>query len=297
MFNKAMLVYNASAGQAELGSQLGAVMGELAPQIGELALMGTKQPGDAERFCRERAADYDLLLILGGDGTVHECINGIAPLADAPVIGILPGGTCNDFSRMLGLPQELDQAARTLMQGNTRRIDIGRVNDRYFTNFVGIGLITDASENINPQLKERIGKLSYLLSTVQTLKSAEPFRFTMKHERGQEDGEAVMIFVANGRYLGTRELPIPEVAAADGCLDVAVVREAGLPLLKDLLKMKNLQEWESGTETIEITRVKELLLTTERPMRADTDGEIYMETPLSISVLERKLAFLIGEAD
>ncbi|WP_217560753.1 diacylglycerol kinase family protein [Paenibacillus sp. GbtcB18] len=295
MFGKAILIHNGSAGQAEAGSRLGAVIGPLAAGIEELTLVQTKEPGDAERICRERGEETDLLLVLGGDGTVHECVNGLAPLADPPVVGILPGGTCNDFSRALYIPQELERAAETLMQGRTRPVDIGRANDRYFSNFFGIGLITDASVNINPQLKGTIGKLSYFISTLQTAASADPFRFTLKHDSGRADGEAVMLFVANGRFLGTRPLPLAADALYDGVLDVAIIREAGLPLLKELFKIKNFGEWDSEKSSFEFIRTTSLKLTTDQPMQADMDGEIYVHTPASISVLGKKLTFLVGE--
>ncbi|MGE6230098.1 diacylglycerol/lipid kinase family protein [Paenibacillus chitinolyticus] len=295
MFGKAILIHNGSAGQAEAGSRLEAVIGPLAAGIEELTLVQTKEPGDAEWICRERGEETDLLLVLGGDGTVHECVNGLAPLADPPVVGILPGGTCNDFSRALYIPQELGRAAEALMQGRTRPVDIGRANDRYFSNFFGIGLITDASVNINPQLKGTIGKLSYFISTLQTAASADPFRFTLEHDSGQAGGEAVMLFVANGRFLGTRPLPLAADALYDGVLDVAIIREAGLPLLKELFKIKNFGEWDSEKSSFEFIRTTSLKLTTDQPMPADMDGEIYAHTPASISVLEKKLTFLVGE--
>ncbi|MFC9777058.1 diacylglycerol/lipid kinase family protein [Paenibacillus chitinolyticus] len=295
MFGKAILIHNGSAGQAEAGSKLGAVIGPLAAGVEELTLVQTKEPGDAERICRERGEETNLLLVLGGDGTVHECVNGLAPLADPPVVGILPGGTCNDFSRALYIPQELGRAAEALMQGRTRPVDIGRANDRYFSNFFGIGLITDASVNINPQLKGTIGKLSYFISTLQTAASADPFRFTLEHDSGRADGEAVMLFVANGRFLGTRPLPLAADALYDGVLDVAIIREAGLPLLKELFKIKNFGEWDSEKSSFEFIRTTSLKLTTDQPMQADMDGEIYAHTPASISILDKKLTFLVGE--
>ncbi|MEC0245310.1 YegS/Rv2252/BmrU family lipid kinase [Paenibacillus chitinolyticus] len=295
MFGKAILIHNGSAGQAETGTRLGAVIGPLAAGIGELTLVQTKEPGDAERICWERGEETDLVLVLGGDGTVHECVNGLAALADPPVVGILPGGTCNDFSRALYIPQELDRAAETLMRGKTQTVDIGRANDRYFSNFFGIGLITDASVNINPQLKGMIGKLSYFISTLQTVTSADPFRFTLEHDSGQTGGEAVMLFVANGRFLGTRPLPLAPDALYDGVLDVAIIREAGLPLLKELFKIKNFEEWDSEKSSFEFIRTTSLKLTTDQPMQADMDGEIYVRTPAEISVLGKKLTFLVGE--
>ena len=234
MFKKALLIYNANAGQSEIGEQLAVIASLLAPAIDEFTMLQTKERGDAERYCRELDEQTDLLLILGGDGTVHECVNGLSVLEHPPVVGLLPGGTCNDFSRSLHIPQSLRQAAETILEGRVRQVDVGRMNDRYFSNFYGIGLITDTSENINSELKGMIGKLSYFLSALQKVRSADSFHYVIETAEERLEGDAVMILVANGRYVGTNALPGNVSQLTDGLLDMYIIREAGLPLLLEV---------------------------------------------------------------
>lgn len=294
MFEKALLIYNGSAGQADIGEQLATLTRILAPVIGELTLLQTKEKGDAERYCRERAEEVDLLLILGGDGTVHECINGLGALEHPPVVGVLPGGTCNDFSRTLGLPQQLAQAAEAVVEGRQLAVDVGVMNNRFFSNFYGIGLITDTSENINSELKGKIGKLSYFLSALQTVRAAESFSFELETDQGVWTGEAVMILVANGGFIGTNELPRVDNRLTDGLLDIYVIREAGLPLLLELLSQKTSKQWDPESSTIDYLQSSRVTIRTEVSKRADTDGEIYMETPAELSLLPKHLKFIIG---
>ena len=294
MFNRAMLVYNGNAGQGETSSLLESVTGTLAGSIPELTLMAALEPGDGERLCREHGEAFDLVLIMGGDGTVHECVNGLAALKQAPPIGILPAGTCNDFARSLGLPPDPAAAAEEILKGQAVQIDIGTVEDRVFTNFFGVGLITEASDNIDPSLKGHFGKLSYYLSTLQTVRQAEPFRFVLEWDGGRLEDEAVMIYVSNGRFLGARPLPFTLEFMADGRLDVLVIREAGLPLLKELLAWKEEGQWQPKDDSIVYFQASSLKLITETPMRADTDGEKYIDTPCEIVVRRRALSFLTG---
>ncbi|MFS0725624.1 diacylglycerol/lipid kinase family protein [Paenibacillus sp. 1P07SE] len=295
MYEKALLIYNGAAGQADIGERLATLTRVLAPAINELILLQTKEKGDAERYCRERAEGVDLLLILGGDGTVHECVNGLSGLAHPPVVGVLPGGTCNDFSRTLRLPQQLAQAAETITEGRTLAVDIGVMNDRYFSNFYGIGLITDTSENINSELKGKIGKLSYFLSALQQVRAADTFAYELETDQGLVTGEAVMILVANGGFIGTNALPGDHDRLTDGLLDVYVIREAGLPLLMEVLSQKTGKPWDPESSSIDYLRSTRVRIRTEEPKRADTDGEVYMETPAELSLLPQHLTFIVGD--
>ncbi|ANF94677.1 diacylglycerol/lipid kinase family protein [Paenibacillus bovis] len=294
MYTKGLFIYNGNAGSVD-STQVGDVLGILSAELPELNVRRTSEPGEAERICREEAEQYDVLYILGGDGTVHECVNGLAALESPPVIGVLPGGTCNDFSRTLWMPQQLPRAAEVLNERRTRTLDIGTANGHYFTNFYGIGLISETSQNINSDIKGTFGKLGYFLSTLQTVRTAEPFQFEMSHDGGEISGEAVMIYAANGRYLGTNPLPFHDESLEDGLLDVLIIREAGLPLLRELLSRKTPGQWSPESSTIEYIQTSRLTIRTERPMPADTDGEIYLETPAELGVLPGKLTFLVGE--
>ncbi|WP_186326502.1 diacylglycerol kinase family protein [Paenibacillus sp. Y412MC10] len=294
MYHRALLVYNRSAGQQETLQQLAAVIPILADGIKELVLIQTSAPGEGEAVCREQGEAYELILVMGGDGSVHECVNGIAALEQPPLIGILPVGTCNDFARSMNLPVELTLAARALMKGQVRALDIGMAHDRVFTNFFGVGLITATSENINPDLKGAFGRLSYFISMLQTVRSAEPFSYRMEYDGHSSEGEAIMIYISNGRYLGTRPLPFTFDSLTDGLLDVLIIREAGLPLLKELLSRKVEGEWKPANESISYVRAASIKLITDESMKADTDGEIYMETPAAVSVKPRRLRFLTG---
>ena len=105
----------------------------LAPAVHELVLVRTDEPGEGEKLCRERGEQFDVVFILGGDGTVRECVNGLADVQNPPLIGILPGGTCNDFARSLGISPDIETAAREVLQGRAVSIDLGRVNGKILT--------------------------------------------------------------------------------------------------------------------------------------------------------------------
>ena len=173
-FAKGLLLHNEHAGgqKTPVIDQVLHVLKETVRHVDHKVLT---QPGEGEKICANLGADYDVVIIYGGDGTIHECINGIARLKSRPIIAVLPGGTCNDFSRAIGVPEELDSACRLLKTGVIHEVDIGVMNDRFFMNFWGIGMVTETSENIDGNKKSRIGKISYYLSALETVRNPSFF--------------------------------------------------------------------------------------------------------------------------
>lgn len=295
MFQKALLITNGKAGQAQENPEIQRAIQLLSTEIPQFKIIQTAKQGDAEQIAQEQGEQCDLLIVLGGDGTVHECINGLMRLTSPPVIGILPSGTCNDFARSLSIPMEFVPAAEAILTGHLRRVDIGQVNQRFFTNFCGLGLITEASNNINPLFKDWLGKLSYYISALQALQKPVAFRFKLNTPTKAYEGEAVMIVAANGCFLGTKALPNWGVLPDDGELDVFIVRQAGLQLLKEwMASAANFERQDVDSSIMEHFRTSELLVETEQVLEADTDGEVYLQTPLSLTLKKQALKFAIG---
>lgn len=282
-FKKAIVIYNGNAGQKDITRTLGICVPILSTAIEELVLLKTEGPGHARRICAEYGEQTDLVVILGGDGTVHECINGLASLEKRPAIAVLPGGTCNDISRTLKMPQDLQGAAEAVVSGNLVPLDAMRINGRYALNFWGVGLVTEASNNIKGSEKALLGKVSYYLSAVRTMREMDPFYYTIDCDGETYEGEAVMILAANGHYIGTNELPFHNIRADDGLANVFIVKNTNLALLKEILTTDVTAE-EKANEILHCSG-KDITIKTEETMEADMDGEVYLETPAHIQVL------------
>ncbi|RLQ93197.1 diacylglycerol/lipid kinase family protein [Falsibacillus albus] len=295
-FKKGLLIFNGKAGRKGLNKNLQDCVPVLAEQLDELTLMRTQKAGDGERLCREHGSRYDIVFILGGDGTVHECLNGIAQLDAPPTVSVLPSGTCNDFSRLLKVPQDISEASRLISTGEVAEMDLGKVNDRIFSNFWGIGLISEASENINASSKNMLGKISYYISALQTVKEAMPFSFKITCDEQVIEDEAVMILVANGCFIGTNRLPLSKICADDGMLDILIIRQAGFELFKNLITGEEPPDWNHDDSNVIHIQAKECKIETQELMKADMDGEVYEEgTPAHLSALQKKVSFLRGD--
>ncbi len=167
----------------------------------------------------------DRLLVWGGDGTVRRSIHTLLrrDLAHV-VVGILPAGTGNLLAKNLGIPIDLDEAARIAVTGEPRPIDVGLVNGQHFAVMAGTGfdamMIRDADEN---DLKERFGRLGYVIAGARNT-GIDPARFEVTID-GQRCffGEASGVVIANvGTILGGLEA-FPDADPTDGRLDVGVI--------------------------------------------------------------------------
>ncbi|WP_054704527.1 diacylglycerol kinase family protein [Bacillus sp. JCM 19041] len=294
-YQKAILLYNQRAGQEDAQELLQKTLAKLAPEIVEFTIIQTLKQGDAEKICLEQSVDIDLLLIMGGDGTVHECVNGIMKQEGRPTIAILPAGTCNDLSR--GLQNEtLDEALEAILEGNTQAIDIGQQNEQYFSNFSGVGLITEASKEIEEETKDKFGKLGYVISAVRSLKEPQSFSYQLETEEGETStGEAVMILAMNGKYIGTVGLFEDNISLSDGFLHLFIIKEAGMTLIKNMYDQVRMDNgWLNDPEGLEILRSTSFKLKTTPSLDIDSDGEQNEQTPVMYKLHKGELTFICG---
>lgn len=173
-------------------------------------------------------------------------------------------------------------------------IDIGKVNNRYFTNFVGTGLITDISENINPNTKNIMGRISYYTSTIKSMNEKDDFEFILHTENKKLKDKAGMVVILNGNHVESTLVPVKSISMTDGIFDIFIVYNAGFSLLiKYLTQKENFEEniTENEIKHIKINKIK---LETKNEMMIDRDGEVYLNTPVNIYVRNKKIKFITG---
>src|SRR5437588_6594085 len=196
----------------------------------------TEAKDHATERCREAAREgYDIVVAFGGDGTVNEAANGLAG-SDTP-LSCLPGGRTNVYCRLLGIPTDVVDATEHLLQladdWRPRRVDIGRVNDRYFTFSAGVGLDASVVERVDshPRLKARLGEWYYTWTGVQTFNRRYLLRPPrMEVELGEERIAGVTAIVQNAApytYFGNRPVDFGEGATLEsGDLSGVVLKRA-----------------------------------------------------------------------
>lgn len=272
---------------------------ELAHEAASLGLQGetrfSERPGHLTELAREAAADADLLVAVGGDGTVNEVVNGIAGL-DVE-LALIPRGTGGDFVRTFGIPRKLDRAVEVALRGRTRAIDLGRGRyrswagedeDSYFANIASAGMSGAIAKRTNETSKALGGKVSYAWATVAVFSRWRSDEVRVRVDGTEQAGRMHDVIVANGRYLGGGMKMVPEAEPDDGLLDVL--------LIGDLTKRDLLLTMPKTYRGKHLPHPKATLLrgtTVEidapEPLPVELDGEQPGTTPVCFEIVPRAL--------
>lgn len=183
-YTHGVLFYHEHSGLKNINQGIGEVTTALSSICKHLSIQLSESEGDIIKYCQEiktknYAKDVDILFILGGDGTVNELINGVMAHNLQLPIGILPGGTFNDFTKTLNIAPNHKQASEQMISAQVGTYDVIKVNNQYALNFVGLGLIVQNAENVQDGSKDIFGKLSYIGSTVKTLLNPTQFNYQL----------------------------------------------------------------------------------------------------------------------
>jgi diacylglycerol kinase (ATP) len=238
----------------------------------------------------QRASSSDLIVVAGGDGTM----NRYAPFllkAERPV-GILPAGTANDLARTLRIPTDPESAARVIVSGETRAIDLGDVNGHPFFNVASIGMSVALARGLTGEVKRRFGRLAYPITAARVCFSYRPFRAVISGAEGEIPVKSLQIAVGNGRYYGGG-LAVDDAAAIDdGHLHLYSLEMSSawkmLPMLWCFRRGKH-GRW-ATVRTLIGDRYE---IRTERPKDVNADGEIVLTTPCTVRILPGALRVFV----
>jgi diacylglycerol kinase (ATP) len=294
-FNRVSVILNPKAGQGRLLNNWNEVLTELKNGFHDVQVYETTDPGEGASFVEQLHSNTDIIIAAGGDGTVHEIAEAVLSIkGKKPAFGILPGGTCNDFSRALGMNQNPVRAAMQLSKKNIRNIDIGEFDGHFFTNFWGVGLITHVSESIDPDTKDRFGRLSYYLSTAKSMQTWEPFEITVQSKEFQYEGRAAMFIAVNGPFTGGIRPFFPNTDIQDGKLDCLLIEEPSISFIWDVLKNR-LSDTSYEGQGYHYFQSSEIQVKTAPQQLIDCDGEREHKTPSVVKCLEQNLSALTGD--
>ena len=237
------------------------------------------------------------IVVAGGDGSVHEAVNGVMR-ANAPAsLGVIPIGTGNDFAKACDIPLDWDLAGRMLVarivaNDSTRALDIGRMNDRFFANGAGIGFDAKVTR-IARSIDWPIGDLVYLFAILRCLyDGVATSKVRIESDHTVWDGPLTLANVSNGPWVGGMFHIAPMANNNDGELDLLIAAPVSrlrvLSLLPDLIRGRHL-----GASEIAHHAVRSLRISSSTPIESHLDGEVQeLQTDFEIEVLPGALNLL-----
>ncbi len=285
--SRCILIVNPTAGKEKAKYYKTDLVLQLRTMFEVVELRETTKAGDATAWAKEASEKgYDAVFSMGGDGTLNETVNGLARSGQAVNFGFIPLGTVNDLARALHIPLQPEEAIAALKDSKLVKVDIAKVNDRYFVNTIAAGAMPEAVGNVSIEQKTRLGPMAYFLTGIKALQSRETSLFKIESELGVEVRRSPLIVAMLTNSVGSFNNIAPLAKVDDGTIWLAVFKEfnyldvlkiipeilAGLPINSEYMTLQQVKK-------VRISVVDDEKLTT------NMDGDKGPDFPLELTVL------------
>lgn len=283
-----MVIINPSSGKEKASEYEKKIIGQLHNY--EVIVKETEGEKDATRFAKMACDEqYDAVILVGGDGTLNEGINGIAEQPHRPVVGVVPLGTVNDFARALDISLDPDEAI-ALLGGKTTKADIGKVNDHYFTNVIAIGLLAEAVGDVSVEQKTSLGSLAYLFEGVKAAIQNDSYEMEVTAD-GQTYKENMMLFIcvltdSVGSFRQLNE----DADKSDGLLHGFIIKSTSTLQVVGTAKNLLTGNYEDDDNIIKLN-AREMHIKATEAFQLNVDGDLISQLPAKISILHNHIEF------
>lgn len=292
---QAMIIINPSSGKEEALKHVSSVEGILRDKGYRVMVKETEKELDATHFCITACEEcYDLVVSIGGDGTLHETINGLMNQGHRPKLGIVPLGTVNDFARALQIPLNPEEAIRTLTSPKVKVVDMGRLNDRLFANVVAAGSLAETLSSVTSDDKSRFGAFAYIKEGIKELINHSAHPLVIHHDGEVWKGGSPLFLAALTNSVGGFEQLAPDAAVDDGLIHCFIIKD--LNIFKTLtvslsILLGNLKEHK---DVIYFT-AKRVSVSSSEPVRTNVDGEEGPPLPIELQILPSHIEVIVPE--
>ena len=233
---KMLLIVNPNAGLKKANKYLTDILVIFTKSGYDVTVRITQKIGDATEFAALLGREHDLVVCIGGDGTFNETVEGIVNSACGTAVGYIPAGSTNDFAASLGLSKRILTAAKNIVDGSPRKIDIGKFNDRYFSYVASFGAFTKVSYTTSQDLKNVLGHMAYVLEGIKDLPTIRAEHIRLETENTVIDGDYIFGAICNSTSLGGIVTISPDIVDMnDGLFEILLVK-----LPKNLIELNNI---------------------------------------------------------
>jgi diacylglycerol kinase (ATP) len=289
---KVKLIYNPFSGNNKIINQIDTIIGVYQKHGYQLIPFRISYEATLEdAFTDLNEEGWDHLLLAGGDGSVSDTINMMKKKKIDLPVGILPTGTANDFAKCIGIPCNLKEACEQIITSESKKIDLGYVNGKFFINVLSFGLFTEVSQNTPTNLKNTMGKLAYYINGIKELPKFKKLKIFVEGKESFYVGDAFLVFVFNGRTAGNINIAY-KAELDDGMLDVIIIKADLVHTAKSFLNFLIRNHLEDTDNGIAYFRTNNVRIDCAEELRTDIDGEKGPEFPLHITCKEHSLNVL-----
>ena len=235
---------------------------------------------------------YELIAISGGDGTISSVINIMTEKKIGLPIAIFPNGTSNDFATFLGISKDTNECCDIIEMGKTKKIDIGKANDRYFINVCSAGLLTDIPHKTETVLKNALGQVAYYLKSLEEIPKYIPLKMRIEYGDNKIEDTLLMLLILNSRSAGGFNKLAPLAMVDDGKFDVVAIKSGNIPNLLGLF-LKILVGDHVTDPQIYYFQTDKMTVNCDSECETDIDGEKGPMFPLTVEVMKQHVEIYV----
>lgn len=226
---KAMLIVNPTSGGEKAPEYKDQLKEKLNEYFDQVEVLITEAENDATKFAKNASEEkYHSLFVMGGDGTVNEAVAGIADKEYRPKFGFIPMGTVNDLGRSLGISVKPEEAIQNLNLTVTNKLDIGKVNDKYFANAVAVGTIPNSVSTTPIEEKTKFGRFAYVLNGLREFKENKSRVFRMTIDGNTREVASSLITIVTASSVAGFNNFLKEAEPDDGKLNLFYIKDENL---------------------------------------------------------------------
>lgn len=294
---RARIIYNPTSGREAFKKRLPEVLERFEIAGYETSCHATTAAGDATIAARDAVTrNFDMIIAVGGDGTLNEVVAGVSGFENRPKIGLIPMGTTNDFARAVRIPRDINKAVDIIIQGDSLPVDVGMSNDRYFINIAGGGRITELTYEVPSKLKTVIGQLAYYLKGIEMLPSIKATKMHIEYDGEVFDDEAMMFLIGLTNSVGGFEKLAPDASINDGLFSVFILKKCNIAEFIKLITLAVRGEHLKDPHII-YAKAKEVKVYSDDKIQLNLDGEYGGDAPSTFKNLKRHIELFVPLVD
>lgn len=273
MKNKILAIVNPRSGMADIGRYIDRIEDNLKSNGYEVDIQYTTREHNATKILEEYDKEFNIILACGGDGTLNETVEGLYEMNDNVQICFIPSGTTNDFARSLNISFDRLHISKNIKDYEEKIIDTGIFNDRVFNYVASFGVFSETSYSTSVDLKNKIGRLAYILSGIKEIFKIKKYNLKIKLDDIEIEDEFVFGSISNSYYMGGFKLfKKNQIRMNDGKFEVLLVKTPKnfFQVLKILFKIIN---GNFNDENIIFYQVPSIEIETQNELYWSVDGE------------------------
>lgn len=270
-----LFIINPNAGKTAVKNDLFEIIVTFSNAGYEVVTYTTTGPADAERKVIEEGAKFDLIVCAGGDGTMENTVCGYMKMGTKKVpLGYIPAGTTNDFARSLRISRKPCEAAKQIINGSISKIDVGRLEQKYFIYIAAFGVFTDISYNTKQSLKKIMGHSAYLIEAIKKIANIKSYVIEAEFDGKTVTGEYIYgMFTNSHSVAGFKIRGVKHVVLDDGRFDCLLVKKPQNPSqLQQILSAVIMNDFEES-EMFFRFNASSIQIKSETPIPWTLDGE------------------------